>query len=71
MPNLREDPQAAYLHATQNQRRVQPGCTHQLGCKCEPPHWVRCEWMLDKQRCCRGDGHYGPHEFNNRKEVLK
>ena len=22
-------------------RRVQPGCQHQLGCKCDPPYWLR------------------------------
>lgn len=22
-------------------RRIQPGCQHQLGCKCDPPYWLR------------------------------
>lgn len=22
-------------------RKIQPGCPHQLGCKCEPPFWLR------------------------------
>lgn len=22
-------------------RVIQPGCQHQLGCKCEPPFWLR------------------------------
>lgn len=22
-------------------RRIQPGCQHQLGCKCDPPMWLR------------------------------
>lgn len=22
-------------------RRIRPGCLHQLGCKCDPPYWLR------------------------------
>jgi len=22
-------------------RRIQPGCMHMLGCKCDPPMWLR------------------------------
>jgi len=22
-------------------RRIQPGCQHMLGCKCDPPYWLR------------------------------
>lgn len=29
------------LDAFRFPRRIQPGCQHQLGCKCDPPYWLR------------------------------
>lgn len=29
------------LDAYTQPRRLTPGCQHQLGCKCDPPYWLR------------------------------
>jgi len=29
------------VDAYQFARRIQPGCLHMLGCKCDPPYWLR------------------------------
>lgn len=33
-----------------NERRVQPGCQHNLGCKCEPPYWLRLSTPIEQAR---------------------
>lgn len=55
------DPEAATRHASTHARRTAPGCQHRLGCRCHPPHWVRCEWVraADGERCVLGEGHFG------------
>lgn len=32
-----QKPVDAYRHA----REIRPGCQHQLGCRCQPPFWLR------------------------------
>lgn len=27
-----------------------------------PPHWLRCEYFREGERCVRGEGHSGEHE---------
>ena len=29
------------IDAYRHPQRVRPGCQHQLGCKCDPPYWLR------------------------------
>ncbi len=29
------------VDAYRQPRRVRPGCQHQLGCRCQPPFWLR------------------------------
>lgn len=29
------------VDAYQYPRRIQPGCMHQLACRCDPPYWLR------------------------------
>lgn len=29
------------LNAYRKPQSVRPGCTHQLGCRCDPPFWLR------------------------------
>jgi hypothetical protein len=45
VPNLRDMWVAAMradmYDAYSRPRKVQPGCQHHLGCKCEPPYWLR------------------------------
>ena len=31
-------------------QRVRPGCTHQLGCKCDPPYWLRASSPAEEAR---------------------
>ena len=31
-------------------RRVSPGCQHNLGCKCEPPYWLRDSTPVEQAR---------------------
>lgn len=26
-----------------------------------PPHWLRCDYVKDGQRCTKGSGHSGDH----------
>jgi hypothetical protein len=59
----REDPVAAECYAAQVARKIAPGCEHRLGCGCDPPHWVRCNWMKQGERCRLGSGHGGPHKY--------
>lgn len=33
--------EARVIDAMRFPRRIQPGCMHQLGCKCDPPYWLR------------------------------
>jgi len=58
------DPEGARLHATRTARKLGEGCKHFLGnCNCDPPHYLRCDFMYKGERCRRGDGHFGPHKF--------
>lgn len=34
-------PEPRMLDAYRYPRRIQPGCQHQLGCKCDAPYWLR------------------------------
>lgn len=34
-------------------QHVKPGCTHQLGCKCTPPYWLRLSSSIEQQREAR------------------
>lgn len=63
MDEWRLDTEEAARYASQHPRFVAPGCKHeyQLVCRCEPPHWVRCEWMCGGERCRFGAGHLQPH----------
>jgi len=29
------------INAYRQPRKIQEGCQHQLGCKCDPPYWLR------------------------------
>lgn len=58
-------PEQARRHATTHSRRTAEGCKHMLGCRCDPPMYLRCEWMFKGERCRRGEGHLGPHEFRS------
>ena len=57
----------AAKHASHHAQEVREGCQHQLGCRCQPPHWIRCTHMRVIEgvsyRCLAGDGHLGPHRF--------
>ena len=61
----RLDPERAAAHARTHGRRLAPGCQHRLGCRCEPPHHVRCDFVREgedgEERCALGDGHPGGH----------
>lgn len=46
---LRSD--SAQRHAMENPRPIKL-----------PPHWLRCEFMKDGERCAKGTGHPGDHE---------
>lgn len=28
-------------------QRVRPGCQHQLGCRCDPPYWMRASSLAE------------------------
>lgn len=30
--------------------KLQPGCQHQLGCKCDPPFWLRASSPAEEER---------------------
>ena len=32
---------ARVVDAYRQPREIRPGCQHQLGCRCEPPFWLR------------------------------
>lgn len=34
-------PEPSMLDAYSRPRYVAPGCQHQLGCRCDPPFWLR------------------------------
>jgi len=34
-------PEPEMMDAYRRPRRVAQGCQHQLGCRCEPPYWLR------------------------------
>jgi hypothetical protein len=34
-------PEPRMLDAYRYPRRIQPGCQHILGCKCDAPYWLR------------------------------
>lgn len=38
------------LDAYSRARRVQPGCQHYLGCKCEAPYWLRDSSPVEQSR---------------------
>lgn len=65
--NWREDFIAAAHYATQHARHMAPGCEHRLGCRCEPPHYLRCDYVAEDPttnelvRCAQGYGHLGNH----------
>lgn len=42
-------PLDAYRYAQQ----VRPGCTHQLGCRCTPPYWLRLSSPAELEREAR------------------
>lgn len=29
------------FNAYRRPQMLRPGCTHQLGCRCDPPYWLR------------------------------
>lgn len=29
------------LNSYRRARRISPGCQHNLGCRCDPPYWLR------------------------------
>lgn len=59
------DPPAAAMYSRAHPRRVAPGCEHRLACRCDPPDWVRCEYvttdMLGTTRCAGSVGHISEH----------
>lgn len=42
-------PISSLRNAYVNARRVQPGCEHRLGCKCDPPFWLRDRTEPEKE----------------------
>lgn len=34
-------------------QEVRPGCTHQLGCRCQPPFWLRPSSSIEEARAER------------------
>ena len=58
------DVAGAVKYASTHARRVSPGCPHLLGnCKCDVPHYLRCDYIWLGTRCAKGDGHSGPHVY--------
>ena len=37
-------------------QKVSPGCQHQLGCKCDPPFWLRESTPAEEARAARMRG---------------
>jgi len=66
MADETEDSAKARTYATQNAQRIASGCRHMLGCGCDPPHHLRCDWMREGERCRLGSGHTGPHAYKPR-----
>lgn len=61
------DPDAAARYSRQNARRIVAGCDHlPIMCHCEPPDWLRCDYvtvdLLGTARCAQGAGHGSPHK---------
>lgn len=50
-------------HARTHANETRPGCQHQMGCRCDPPHHLRCDEMKDGERCRKGSGHVDEHVF--------
>lgn len=48
------DPQQ--LDAYQQPRRIQEGCQHGLGCKCQPPYWLREPSPAERARWAPAQG---------------
>lgn len=46
MSEWAEDEAAAHRHALTHARQLK-----------YPPHWVRCNFMRNGIRCCKGEGH--------------
>jgi hypothetical protein len=42
------DPRALDAYAIP--RRLAPGCQHNLGCKCDPPYWLRPSSPAEQER---------------------
>jgi len=58
----RHDPEAAERYARAHFRRWAPGCAHQLACRCEAPHHLRCDFVDGAgARCAQLVGHLGEH----------
>ena len=53
----KHDPPAARDYATTHARHNQP------------PHWLRCEFMKDGERCIHGEGHTDRHEAEKPKDT--
>lgn len=45
------------IDAYRNPQQVRPGCQHQLGCKCDPPYWLRASSPAEeaRERILRGE----------------
>lgn len=55
---------SAVVHARTHPRRVQPGCEHRLGCRCDPPNHLRCDFVgIDGRRCALGSEHMATQHF--------
>lgn len=38
------------MNAYERDRQVRPGCMHRLGCRCQPPYWLRPSTLSELKR---------------------
>ena len=54
------------MNAYRKARKINPGCQHLLGCKCEPPYWLRESTQAETEIECALS--QKPREIEHRKE---
>lgn len=47
---MKDPVQPEMMDAYTRARRVAPGCTHQLACRCEAPYWLRPPTTIELAR---------------------